>query len=87
MHRPVSGIQYAPLIMPTKQAETIVTYVKQFALFRGALVDFERIADQLVPAATSNQFEEALKNLGGVLGFSSERPEKEQGVGPDVLWV
>ena len=87
VHRPVSGTQYAPLINPTKQADTIVTYIRQFALFRGALVDFERIADQLVPAATSNQFEEGLKNLGEVLGFSSERPEKEQGVGPDVLWV
>ena len=87
LHRPASGTQYAPLISPTKQADNIVTHVKQFALFRGALVDFERIADQLVAAATSNQFEEALKNLGEVLGFSSERPEKGLGVGPDVLWV
>ena len=87
LHRPVSGASYTPLMASTKQAENIVDYLQQFELLGGAPIDFEQIADQLVQTATSNQFEEALKNLGRVLGFSSERPEKEQGVGPDVLWV
>ena len=87
LHRPASGAFYTPLMAPTRQAEDIVGYIQQFALYGGALVDFEQIADLLVPTATSNQFEEALKKLGLVIGFASERPEKEQGIGPDVLWV
>ena len=87
LQRPAQGTYYTPLLAPTKQAAYIVDYVQQFALLGGAVIEFEETADQLVPAATSNQFEEALKKLGQVLGFASERPEKEQRLGPDVLWV
>ena len=87
LQRPAQGTLYTPLLAPTQQAEKIVDYVQQFALLRGAVIEFEETADQLVPTATSSQFEEALKRLGQVLGFASERPEKEQGLGPDVLWV
>ncbi len=41
----------------------------------------------LVPEATSNQFEASLESLGKMLGFSSERPERVYGIGPDVLWL
>lgn len=87
LQRPAQGIFYTPLLAPTEQAANIVDYVQQFALLGGAVIEFEETADQLVPTATSNQFEEALKKLGQVLGFASERPDKEQGLGPDVLWV
>ena len=36
---------------------------------------------------TSGEVEEALRYLGLYLGFDSSRPDKEGGVGPDVLWV
>ena len=87
LHRPSSEAFYTPLVAPTEQAENIADHIQKFALYGGALVDFEQIAALLVPTATSNQFEEALKKLGQVIGFSAERPEKEQGLGPDVLWV
>ena len=54
---------------------------------RGALVEFEELAAWLVPSATSGQFEEALKSLGEVLGFTTQRPDNEQNIGPDVLWL
>ena len=87
LQRPALEASYTPLVAPTKQAENIVGHIQQFALYRGALVDFEETAALLVPTATSNQFEEALKKLGQMIGFSAERPEKEHGLGPDVLWV
>ena len=87
LQRPAQWTLYTPLLAPTQQAEKIVDYVQQFALLGGAVIEFEETADQLVSTATSNQFEEALKRLGQVLGFASERPEKEQELGPDVLWV
>ena len=85
--RPTSAINYTLLSVPTGQTVKIAGYVEQFALLGGALADFDQIVAQLVDTATSNQFEEALKNLGDILGFSAERPEKEQGQGPDVLWI
>jgi len=39
--------------------------------------------------ATANQFEESLKRFGSILGFQTQRPEKEEFIkkGPDVLWI
>ena len=45
------------------------------------------MADWLTPGATSNQFEESLKDLGELLGYSASRPDNEDHVGPDVLWT
>ncbi len=87
LHRPASQAFYRPLSAPTKQAENIVDYVTSFALRRGALVDFEKIAAWLVPTVSSGQFEEGLKRFGEVLGFATQRPESVQGIGPDVLWL
>lgn len=85
--RPVGGINYAPLSPPTTQAEAIVDRILSFALRQGVVAELDQIASHLVPTATSNQFEEALKNLGIMLGFSAERPDNEQDKGPDVLWL
>ena len=51
------------------------------------MTEFERVVAHLVPAASSNQFEEALAELGSMLGFRTQRPEKSYKVGPDVLWL
>ena len=51
------------------------------------MAEFDEVVSHLVPEATSNQFEEALKNLGIMLGFAAERPEKIYSNGPDVLWL
>jgi replicative superfamily II helicase len=87
VHRPSQGTEYFPLAAPTRQMEKIADYIDGFALRKGALIHFEELVAHLVPTATSNQFEEALKDLGVILGFSAERPEKEYKVGPDVLWL
>lgn len=87
LRRPDAQANYMPLVTPTKQALGIVDYVERYALAQGALVDFEQFTSFLVPTASSNQFEEALRKFGGMLGFAAERPEKESGLGPDVLWI
>lgn len=42
---------------------------------------------QALSGGSSNQAEEAVQNLGELLGFVSSRPDKEDGTGPDVLWI
>jgi replicative superfamily II helicase len=85
--RPRIAIQYTPLLAPSNQSRNIIAEVAKFELRRGFLSHFEEITDWLTPNSTSNQFEEALKTFGELLGFSSQRPERDTGKGPDVLWL
>ena len=78
---------YVPTPVVVNQAENIITQIAKFAIPTGHLQDFEEAVSWLTPAATSNQQEEGLKRLGAFLGFHSERPERDYGVGPDVLWL
>ena len=78
---------YMPTASVGNQAENILTQIAKFSVPTGHLQDFEEAVSWLIPTASNNQFEEGLKRLGAFLGFHSERPEKEHGVGPDVLWL
>lgn len=40
------------------------------------MAEFERVVSHLVPTAPATQFEQALADLGSMLGFCTERPEK-----------
>jgi hypothetical protein len=49
-----------------------------------------RMDSQLEPlrsGGSTNQIEEAIRNLGVMLGLRSTRPDNEEGTGPDNLWV
>jgi hypothetical protein len=78
---------YKPTLVVGNQVENILAQASMFAVPGGYLQDFEEAVSWLTPAASSNQFEEGLKRLGRFLGFYSERPEQEYGIGPDVLWL
>lgn len=85
--RPQMEIQYIPLTTPGKQAEAIVEKIKNFDVRRGYLAEFDEMVSHLVPEASANQFEQALADLGTVIGFTTERPDKTYSKGPDVLWL
>uniref|UniRef100_UPI0039C6D210 hypothetical protein n=1 Tax=Nostoc sp. CCY0012 TaxID=1056123 RepID=UPI0039C6D210 len=79
---------YIQLTKPGKQAEAIVSQITTYRnLRRGYLGWFNQQISHLVPEASANQFEQALVDLGYMLGFHTERPEKIYGIGPDVLWL
>jgi replicative superfamily II helicase len=78
---------YVPTVSVGSQADNILAQIAKFALPTGHLQDFESAVSWLSPAASSNQLEDGLKRLGSLLGFYSERPEQEYGIGPDVLWL
>ena len=87
VHRPVSGTQYAPLINPTKQADTIVRTSNNSLSSEARSLTSSELRISWYPPRPAINLKRVSRILGEVLGFSSERPEKEQGVGPDVLWV
>jgi replicative superfamily II helicase len=78
---------YVPLTVPGEQAEAIVSKLASFFPLRGYLAYFDEVVSHLVPEASANQFEQALEDLGLILGFRTERPDNIYRVGPDVLWL
>jgi replicative superfamily II helicase len=85
--RPKEVQHYTRLVNPGKQAEQIVSRIKRYKIRKGYLAKFDEIITHLVPESTANQFEQALATLGEILGFMTERPERNYGIGPDVLWL
>ena len=78
---------YSPLVSRSAQSGVILNNLKTYNPRRGFLIALEELADWLTPEATSNQFEESFKNFGQLLGYSASRPDHEDNVGPDVLWI
>jgi replicative superfamily II helicase len=85
--RPQVVPPYTALTIPSKQAEAIVSRIVEYSHRKGYLAYFDEVTSHLVPEASSNQFEKALADIGTILGFQTERPEKTYSIGPDVLWV
>lgn len=75
----------------TEQSLAVVDYINQMNYTAD---EFSIYIDSLLLGLTpttehgsSEKFEQAFKKLGGLLGFSSSRPDKESGNGPDNFWV
>lgn len=77
---------YRPLATPSAQAQTIADQLGGYRIRRGLLHRFEEVVAQLHPNATANQFEQALVELGQMIGLAAERFDAG-GEGPDVLWL
>ena len=87
--KPLRGVSH------TRASSTI----DQAKLARGALVGrfrdgtqlrlgLERLADDLTcDPELSLDFEDAVEELGSIIGFETRRPERDTGRGPDVLWA
>ncbi|WP_404466861.1 DEAD/DEAH box helicase family protein [Planococcus rifietoensis] len=77
---------YRPLAVSQPQAKAIARKIGDYRLRQGYLQSFEEIVTNLHKDASANQFEQALCDLATMLGFVSERHDKN-GEGPDVLWL
>lgn len=84
--RPKTKPPYQKLIVPNSQAKNLSERIGNYRERLGYLAEYDEIVSKLNPTASSGEFEEALKKLGNILGFSSERYDKD-GEGPDVLWL
>jgi hypothetical protein len=85
--RPKTLKPYVPLNLPGARAELIVSRLKGYQPRMGLLAEFAETVSHLVAEASSNQFEQALAELGAMIGLATERPESKRGKGPDVLWL
>lgn len=86
--RPPTGTRYLKLTnKETIQAIRLREFINKFQEPNGIILFVNNILEQLTFApGTSSSFERALKELGNCLGYESQQPEKEFGVGSDGLW-
>lgn len=88
LFRPVAGVRYNRVIEKTGiQAQNVLAWVRKHTDPNAITVSMEAIINRLVFGIHHLRFEEAWAELGTVLGFQSERPEEELGLGPDNLWA
>lgn len=87
--QPVDGIKYEKMQLSNlSQATKIREYcLAKYSSTNKYILKVKSIIDKLIFAEnTSNEFEQAIKEIGEHLGLISQRPEREYGKGPDNLW-
>jgi hypothetical protein len=85
----MAGIQYDKLINSKLQAKAVLDYVLRISSNPNeCVIHINAVVNTLLYSPNTNDFEEALKEVGEILGFESSRPDKETaGKGPDNLWA
>lgn len=71
-------------VQPSPQAKKVLEFIKKKGPKLSAFL--KGIEKGLSDGSQTNPVEQALLELGTVLGLESSRPERETGSGPDVLW-
>lgn len=87
LFRPEKGVTYSKLASSgSPREQLILEWIREFESHNAMIVRLGSIMEDLSFGVPANLFEEGMKELGRVLGFSSQRPDKEIGNGPDNLW-
>ncbi len=87
LSRPPEGIQYAKISKGSvNRAQRICDYIKLKGSYTPLILEVDNILDRLVFGISSNVFEEGIDELGRILGFETDRPERIEECGPDNLW-
>ena len=85
--KPSEGITYKKLeYVNENRTKRISNWVKSHNNFEELMLYVEGVLSDLEFGITAEKFELALKELGSMIGFLSERPDKEFKKGPDNLW-
>lgn len=84
---PQNGIDYKKMEFKSgEQLANIQCWLKKFNGYKEMRIKSMAVLDNLSFGRASNLFEEALREVGEMLGFKSQRPDNEYKVGPDNLW-
>ncbi|MYA86822.1 MAG: DEAD/DEAH box helicase [Acidimicrobiaceae bacterium] len=86
--RPLSGVSYKRAETKINQAVTASQAFKEdFGSGTELRLSFEDLVSRLsFDPKGAKDFENAVEELGRLLGFESQRPERDTGRGPDALW-
>ncbi len=85
--KPREGIVYSKLeFINESRTKRVEEWIRSHKNYQELMISVEGVLSDLEFGTSSDKFESALKDLGLMLGFLSERPDKEFKKGPDNLW-
>jgi hypothetical protein len=90
MFEPFLSKQYLKKQLKTgNQFISAINFIHSFTTMNDAIDYLNEMKSKLKfdPRNSADDFEEAIRLLGKMLGFYSTRPEKEKNEGPDNLWM
>ncbi len=86
--KPINGIEYSKISQQKNQVDNIANHISDFADTNDLIIEIEEILSHLVfTKDTYDKFEDSIKRIGTLLGFYSQRPDKEYKCGPDNFWA
>ena len=87
LQKPENGVTYSKLANSSMTREnSIIEWIKKQESHSSLIVELMSILDSVSFDTPSESFENGILQLGQILGFPSQRPEKSSGSGPDNLW-
>jgi hypothetical protein len=84
--KPREGMTFQKLKINKNRVENIKNWIQMFENFDELKSELAETLVQLDFGVKADKFEAALHELGKILGFESERPDKAWKEGPDNLW-
>jgi replicative superfamily II helicase len=87
MLKPERGFIYKKLeFIDDNRIQRLKSWINNFSSYEDLTVTLNGIMSDLNFGVDSDKFEKSLQEVGEMLGFLSERPDKEYKKGPDNLW-
>ena len=85
--KPKTGIDYTKIsYIHENRLKRIHEFLERYENFSELNLAVDEILDNLSFGMEAEKFESALKSIGELLGYMSQRPDKEFRKGPDNLW-
>lgn len=85
--KPKTGIEYTKVsYIHENRLNRIHNFLTAFDNYNELVLSIDAILDNLSFGMEAEKFEKALKSVGELLGFVSQRPDREIRKGPDNLW-
>ena len=87
LFRPETGITYTKLLAnDINRTSIIIDFIRKHESHNSLIMNVINTLDKITFGVSSDSFEEGIDELGEILGFAKQRPEKITGSGPDNLW-
>lgn len=85
--KPKIGIEYSKVsYINENRLKRIRSFLKKYNDYNELVLEIDELLDYLSFGMESEKFESALKIIGELMGYISQRPDKEFRKGPDNLW-
>lgn len=86
--KPLNGLLYQKILRKQKtQALNIKKNIEKYESPNSMILNVEQVLSGLVFSPNSHtKFEKCFADLGTLLGFSTQQPDKQYNIGPDCIW-